>query len=68
MSSRATEISRALIVGYGSIGRRHFRIIREALPLCDIRILRSRGITGKEERENFYALLMRSNSFCPRLP
>lgn len=33
-------IQRVLIVGYGSIGRRHLRIARETLPDADIRVLR----------------------------
>lgn len=34
------SINRALIVGYGSIGRRHLRLAREFLPNADIRVLR----------------------------
>ena len=33
-------INRILIVGYGSIGKRHLRVARELMPLSDIRILR----------------------------
>ncbi|MDA9285254.1 Gfo/Idh/MocA family oxidoreductase [Pseudomonadales bacterium] len=33
-------IERVLIVGYGSIGKRHLSIVRETLPNADIRILR----------------------------
>jgi len=33
-------ISRVLIVGYGSIGQRHLRIVRESIPDADIRVLR----------------------------
>ena len=31
---------RVLIVGYGSIGQRHLRIVRESLPQADLRVLR----------------------------
>jgi predicted dehydrogenase len=31
---------RILVVGYGSIGQRHFRIVRESLPQADLRVLR----------------------------
>lgn len=33
-------IDRLLIVGHGSIGKRHLRIVRETLPHADIRVLR----------------------------
>ncbi len=39
-------ISRLLIVGYGSIGRRHLKIARMSLPYADIRILRQQ-FTGE---------------------
>ena len=35
-------IERVLIVGHGSIGRRHLRLARELLPDSDIRVLRHR--------------------------
>lgn len=36
-------ISKVLMVGIGSIGRRHLRLLREALPSADIRALRHSG-------------------------
>ncbi len=36
-------IERALVVGLGSIGARHLRLLREALPASDIRVLRRSG-------------------------
>lgn len=39
---RQLMIDRVLIVGYGSIGKRHLRIARETLPNADIRVLRHR--------------------------
>ena len=32
-------IKRLIIVGYGSIGKRHLRIMRAQLPLANIRVL-----------------------------
>lgn len=37
---REAVIDRLLIVGHGSIGKRHLRIVRETLPRADIRVLR----------------------------
>ncbi len=34
------QIERLLIVGYGSIGKRHLKIARRLLPFADIRVLR----------------------------
>jgi predicted dehydrogenase len=45
-------IDRLLLVGYGSIGRRHLRIAREALPDADIRVLRHRSTTEALEYSN----------------
>ncbi len=39
-------IDRALVVGLGSIGRRHLRLLREVLPEADIRVLRHTGCNG----------------------
>jgi predicted dehydrogenase len=51
-------INRILIVGYGSIGRRHLRIARELMPLADIRILRhqTRGEIPELANGCFYAV------------
>ena len=42
-------IKRALIVGLGSIGRRHLRILRELHPDLDIRVLRHSGCVEEIE-------------------
>jgi len=37
------SVNRVLIVGHGSIGKRHLRLARTLLPHADIRVLRRRG-------------------------
>jgi len=39
-------IERALVAGLGSIGERHLRLLRAALPEADIRVLRHSGCNG----------------------
>ena len=36
----SSKITRILIIGYGSIGKRHLRIARELMPNADIRVMR----------------------------
>ena len=45
-------IERLLIVGYGSIGRRHLRIARSLLPYADIRVLRHQKYESVPEYAN----------------
>ncbi|HAT39094.1 Gfo/Idh/MocA family protein [Polynucleobacter necessarius] len=45
-------INRILIVGYGSIGKRHLRVARELMPLADIRILRHQTTDENPEYAN----------------
>jgi len=45
-------IERLLIVGYGSIGRRHVRIARALLPYADIRILPNKPLESTPEYAN----------------
>jgi predicted dehydrogenase len=40
-------IDRLLVVGYGSIGRRHLKIARDMLPGAEICVLRHRGSNGE---------------------
>ena len=40
MTVQSSSIARALVVGLGSIGQRHLRLLRSALPDADIRVLR----------------------------
>jgi predicted dehydrogenase len=45
-------INRILIVGYGSIGKRHLRLARELLPRADIRLLRHQVCADVPEHAN----------------
>jgi len=45
-------IDRVLIVGHGSIGKRHLRLARELLPGADIRVLRHRECVSVPEYAN----------------
>jgi predicted dehydrogenase len=51
-------IDRALIVGLGSIGKRHLRLARELLPVADIRVLRHQPTNEIPEFANgcFFAI------------
>jgi len=46
------SIKRVLVVGLGSIGKRHLRIIRELLPDSDIRVLRHSRCSDVPEHSN----------------
>jgi len=46
-------MQRVLIVGYGSIGQRHLRIVRESLPDAMIMIFRHQSTTDIPEMANF---------------
>ncbi len=45
-------INRILIVGLGSIGKRHLRLARELLPHADIRVLRHQASNETHEHSN----------------
>lgn len=61
-------IDRALVVGLGSIGRRHLRLLREALPEADIRVLRHSGCDGSiEKADGCFEKLEAACEFCPNL-
>lgn len=60
-------IDRVLIVGYGSIGQRHLRLVRDALPQADIRILRHRPCDAIPDLANgCYDSLDAACAFAPQ--
>ena len=61
-------IRRALVVGLGSIGRRHLRLLRQALPAADIRVLR-RSDDGApiEHADGCFDDLEAARAFAPDL-
>lgn len=59
---------RVLIVGYGSIGQRHLRVVRNALPDADIRVLRrSAGAQAIEGVDVVYVQLQDALAFSPQM-
>lgn len=61
-------IERVLIVGHGSIGQRHLRIVRQNLPQADIRVLRHRPGSGVSEWANgVYHDLADACAFAPQV-
>lgn len=61
-------IERVLIVGHGSIGQRHLRIVRQGLPLADIRVLRHRtGGLVPELANGSYHDLAAACAFAPQV-
>lgn len=59
-------ISRVLIVGLGSIGKRHLRLARQILPAADIRILRHHS--GSEAPESANGVFFRMEEAIDFLP
>lgn len=61
-------INRILIVGLGSIGKRHLRLARELLPNADIRVLRHQECTSIPEHANgCFASLEQAIAFAPQI-
>jgi predicted dehydrogenase len=61
-------ISRALVAGLGSIGQRHLRLLRAALPDADIRVLRHSGCDGAiEHADGCFSRLEDAQGFAPEL-
>ena len=46
------EVSKILIVGLGSIGKRHLKILRKMHPNADIRVLRHKSESSIPENSN----------------
>jgi len=60
-------IDRLIIVGYGSIGKRHLRIAREILPDADIRVLRHQQSSEEIEDSNgLFSCLCDALAFKPQ--
>ena len=60
-------LERVLIVGYGSIGKRHLRIARETLPNADIRVLRHQSFSGSIElADGCFSDLEQARSYRPQ--
>ena len=61
-------VERVLIVGHGSIGRRHLRLARALLPQADIRVLRHQVTTSIPENANgCFATLNEAIAFAPQI-
>ena len=61
-------ISRLLIVGLGSIGKRHLRLARELLPHADIRVLRHQEYVSIPEQANgCFSSLEQAINFAPQI-
>lgn len=61
-------IDRILIIGFGSIGRRHLRVARKLLPDADIRILRHKKDASIPEHSNgIFSSLAQALDFVPKL-
>ena len=61
-------LNRILIVGLGSIGKRHLRLARELLPNADIRVLRHQATNEVHEYSNgSFSSIEESIAFAPKI-
>jgi predicted dehydrogenase len=61
-------INRILIVGLGSIGKRHLRLVRELLPNADIRVLRHQATNEVPEYSNgSFSSIEEAIAFAPEI-
>lgn len=62
------QIKRVLVVGLGSIGRRHLRLARELLPHADIRVLRHQECDSiPEYADGCFSRLEQALDFAPQI-
>ncbi len=62
------QIDRVLIVGLGSIGKRHLRLARALLPNADIRVLRHQVcVTVPEFADGVFSSLNQAVAFAPQI-
>jgi predicted dehydrogenase len=68
LSGFAVPIERILIVGLGSIGKRHLRLARQILPTADIRILRHHpGSEAPESANGVFFRMAEAIDFAPQI-
>ena len=61
-------INRILIVGLGSIGRRHLRLARELIPNADIRVLRHKASNELPQySDGCFSSIEEAISFAPQI-
>lgn len=61
-------IDRVLIVGFGSIGKRHLRLARELLPRADVRVLRHQpGSPVPETADGVFFSVEEAIAFAPQI-
>jgi predicted dehydrogenase len=61
-------INRILVVGLGSIGKRHLRLARELLPKADIRVLRHQATSEVPELSNgCFSSIEEAIAFIPQI-
>ena len=67
---RATPVlpTRAIIVGFGSIGRRHLNILRDVMPSLDIRVMSRKSVVSAPPASNgFFSSIDDARDFKPNI-
>ena len=61
-------IERVLVVGLGSIGKRHLRILQDLMPIADIRVLRHRESSDITDITNgCFSTIEEATAFLPQI-